>query len=115
MAKPTYCWRCDAVVPMLDEEEWAIIQPLLDDLVAQIQRYRLVHRCGLAEALQKVPRRRVLSTYARLTGFLETDVNAVRHHRASTYGRPCDACGKPLRTPRARMCAACGAAASQPD
>jgi len=115
MAKPTYCWRCDAVVPMLDEEEWSIIQPLLNDLVLRIQRYRSAHGCGLAEALSKVSHRNVISSYARLTGFLETDIDAIRHHRASILGKPCSACSKPLRTPRARMCAACGAAASQPD
>jgi hypothetical protein len=49
-----------------------------------------------------------LEMYERLTGMNETNVNAILHHRVSLYGPPCPACQKPLRTPKARMCAACG-------
>jgi hypothetical protein len=52
----------------------------------------------------------VLREYERVTGFRETNPNAVYHHRLSLYGSPCSNCGKPLRTQRARYCAACGEA-----
>jgi hypothetical protein len=50
----------------------------------------------------------ILDGYNRITGFGETNVNAVFHHRISLYGPPCETCGKPLRTPQATFCAACG-------
>lgn len=49
----------------------------------------------------------MLWEYRRITGFRETNPNAVAHHVVSMYGPPCKACGKPLRTPRAKFCAAC--------
>ncbi len=49
-----------------------------------------------------------LALYQQMTGMEETHVNAIHHHRISLYGPPCPACEKPLRTPKARMCAACG-------
>jgi hypothetical protein len=51
---------------------------------------------------------RVLERYEKITGFKETNINAVYHHRVSLYGPPCLQCDKPLRTPQARYCAACG-------
>lgn len=50
--------------------------------------------------------------YQDITGFAETNPNAIMHHRLALYGGPCSNCGKPLRTPQARFCAACGASRS---
>jgi hypothetical protein len=50
----------------------------------------------------------VLLEYERITGFHETNPNAVYHHRLSLYGPPCSNCRKPLRSTKARFCAACG-------
>jgi hypothetical protein len=52
--------------------------------------------------------RPMLEMYRLLTGFEETNPNAVFHHVAELYGPPCPQCRKPLRTPAARFCAACG-------
>ncbi len=50
----------------------------------------------------------ILEQYRQMTGFDETNINAFYHHRISLHGPPCRACGKPLRTSKARFCAACG-------
>ena len=63
---------------------------------------------AILDALDKLDQK-VLDTYFQLTGWRETNVCAVWHHRVSLYGPPCQDCGKPLRTPRAKLCAACGA------
>ena len=95
MAQDLHCWRCRMVVPMLDEEEWAIIHSLL------------------SEAYKPKSHSAALAAYEEITGFVETNINAIWHHRRSLYGPACDTCSKPLRTPQARFCAACGAAHSQ--
>jgi hypothetical protein len=90
MARVLYCWRCQMEVPMLDEHEWKQMLPLL----SQSARTRSPEEA--------------LALYFQMTGFLETNLNAIWHHRVSMYGPPCQGCGKPLRTPQAKLCAACG-------
>jgi hypothetical protein len=109
MAQDLYCWRCDRVIPMLDDREWALVEPLLNNSISELTQYRQEHGVSLAEAKDHALGRSALNKYRELTGFDETNVNALWHHRRSLYGPPCAACGKPLRTPRARFCAACGA------
>ncbi len=97
MPRTLYCWRCKMDIPMLDEQEWHEVAPLLrirpEDIGAR--------------------RQGALDRYYAITGFRETEPNAIHHHRIRLYGPPCEACGKPLRTPRAKWCAACGADADQ--
>ncbi len=94
---------------MLTDEEWQRVSPLLTDMVAAIKQYRQEHACGIAEATATTAGvgARALAVYEDLTGFRETNVNALFHHRLSLYGPPCGKCGKPLRTPQARYCAMC--------
>jgi uncharacterized OB-fold protein len=56
----------------------------------------------------KFQQKAALDEYEKITGYRETNPNAVWHHRISIYGPPCRKCGKPLRTPQASFCAACG-------
>ncbi|WP_434346614.1 hypothetical protein ACN6A1_35195 [Myxococcus virescens] len=98
--KVLWCWRCRMDLPMLDEEEFARIHLLL-------QRKQLRNEAGISSLKHAFAP--ALREYERLTGFRETNINAVLHHRLILFGPPCTACGKPLRTPQARYCAACGA------
>jgi hypothetical protein len=89
--KTVWCWRCKADVVMLDEDEYA-----------RVIGARRTSERSLLDQL-----RPVLLEYERITGVRETDPNAVYHHRLAGYGPPCARCGKPLRTPRAKVCGAC--------
>jgi len=91
---------------MLDETEWQSVGPLLGSSVESMQRLRqqVVGR----EPQTNIFGHMALAKYRTLTGHRETDANVLWHHRASLYGPPCANCGKPLRTPRAIICAACG-------
>ena len=93
---------------MLTEEEWGQVAPLLTNAIAQIKRYREEHHCTLAEANAKGFGLAALAEYQRITGFAETNPNALYHHRLNLFGPPCKVCGKSLRTPIARSCAECG-------
>jgi hypothetical protein len=94
MPKTAYCWRCKLAVPMLDEQEWEQVLPHLES--------------RLRSGLRDVYGQGALTRYFEITGFRETNVNAIWHHRLSQFGPPCPSCGKLLRTPRAKLCAECG-------
>jgi len=111
MAQDLYCWRCDMVVPMLTEPEWEAVQPALNEAILDVQKYRAAHGATLKEALVHGHGESALRLYRELTGYGETNPSAIWHHRLSIYGPPCKRCGKPLRTPQASLCAACGASA----
>jgi hypothetical protein len=107
-----FCWRCGQDMPMLDEQEFAVVFGLFRDgmrLTKHIEE-QLEHPqrgTGLTHRFKAC-----LDEFERMTGFNETNPNAVLHHRLALYGPPCSVCGKPLRTPKAANCMACGAKAS---
>ena len=89
--KPLWCWRCKAEVPMLDDDEYRQVMSFRPTTVGNLQtRFKSM-----------------LAEYERITGFHETNPNAVFHHRLSDYGPLRRHCGKPLRTPQARVCGSC--------
>ncbi|MCC4589940.1 hypothetical protein LL974_02195 [Xanthomonas campestris pv. cannae] len=108
MAKDLYCWRCDKVVAMLDDAEWETMDPALTESLYDIKELRRQNGISLHEALAMPYGQRARQLYHALTGRTETNPAVIWHHRLSIYGPPCHVCGKPLRTPRAKLCAACG-------
>lgn len=93
---------------MLDEREWEEFLPILGTTIKRAKAIRATTGASLKEAM-RLANRVALDEYERLTGFHETNVNALWHHHLSLYGPPCHACRKPLRTPKATLCAECGA------
>lgn len=100
-------------VPMLEEHEWSEFWPRLIDGHRGMPDFVRRQSISIQEAKDEVYGRGVLERYYQLTGFRETNINALWHHRVSLYGPPCKACGKPLRTPKAILCAACGASRNE--
>jgi hypothetical protein len=99
---------------MLDEFEFDQIDAVYRQCIGDIQGVRQNHMKSLEDIDLSSRFAPVLDTFFALTGFRETNPNAVLHHRASLCGQPCQFCGKPLRTPAASFCAACGASQEQP-
>jgi hypothetical protein len=80
-------------MPMLDDEEFRQVLSFWDKGAGATDRER---KFGA-----------MMREYERITGFHETNPNAIYHHHVSIYGPPCSKCGKPLRTPRAKLCGSC--------
>jgi len=91
-----YCWRCKMEVPMLDTKEFDIASEL----------YAKGFKILKADRQEKF--KDLLDYYNNLTGFGETEPNAIMHHALEQIGPNCENCGKPYRTPKAKLCAACG-------
>lgn len=109
MAKPLYCWRCKKIVPMLEEHEWNQLAPSLTEAIEQIKRYREEHKVSINEARQHGYGQAAMQRYFELTGSKVEHPDVLLHHRLILFGPPCRTCGKPLRTPKAKICAECGA------
>jgi len=98
---------------MLDEGEWERLAPLLSNAVTEIRKYREKHGVSIAEARAKAYGQKALSEYFRMTGYRETNPDALWRHRLIMYGPKCGACGKLLRTSQAKHCVECGAPRQQ--
>jgi hypothetical protein len=89
--KLLWCWRCKAEMPMLDDDEYR----------------QVISLRPATEGNLKTRFKSMIAEYERITGFSEANPNAIFHHRLSDYGPPCRYCGKPLRTPQAKLCGSC--------
>lgn len=108
--KIQWCWRCKKDVPMLDEEEWAVVRRLR---VETLRAYKQLEESrGLADAREAFDRRNGLlgETLNHITGETnEYPYACINHaHRIAERGGPCARCGKVLRTPNAVQCFECG-------
>jgi hypothetical protein len=109
--KRMYCWRCKRDIQMLNEAEFTIVNDLYTLAVEAIKTERENWNADFRTALNTQKYRPVLEAYRDITGTNhEGHPSLLMHHRISLYGPICSACGKPLRTPKASYCVACGAA-----
>ncbi|PTX58973.1 hypothetical protein C8N46_11142 [Kordia periserrulae] len=81
---------------MLDKEEYTITSKLYSKGFKVLKKDR-------QEQFKEL-----LDYYSDLTGFRETEPNAIMHHSLGQIGPDCENCGKPYRTPKAELCVACG-------
>jgi hypothetical protein len=102
-----WCWRCRMEVPMLDEEEFAEVARLHSEAVQNTKHFREGTGSDLKHPKIADLFRPVRDKYEQLTGVKESNENAIMHHRLALYGPPCERCGKPLRTPTAKLCGNC--------
>lgn len=106
--KVLWCWRCKMDVPMLDDEEAVIVHRLYAECMRAIKDHRERTGASLSDTPIDDLFKPLRDEYARMTGMVDCHQNAIMHHQISIYGMLCDQCGKPLRTPQAAFCAACG-------
>lgn len=92
---------------MLDEEEYASVAELHRECMQAVKQFREREGVPVQHAGVNERMRPVCVRYEEITGMRETNPNAIMHHRLSLYGPPCTRCGKPLRTPSAKLCGAC--------
>jgi hypothetical protein len=91
---------------MLDEFELLEVFRLYHEGMDATEEFRLS-----LEEEQAIRFKRLLDHYEQMTGMRENNPHLVmkilRHHRRSHYGPSCHRCGKPLRTPQAKLCGSC--------
>jgi hypothetical protein len=114
--KVMWCWRCGMDIPMLEPDEarqvWDQQYRGLATLDRESIRRIYEQYAGDSDGLhQRLEFEResggMLREYERITGYPETQPTALYHHQTALYGPPCHGCGKPLRTPRAKLCGSC--------
>ena len=94
-------------MPFLNEQEWQLISPHLNDAISAIKSYREKHQCSLHTArLNCKPKATEL--FEELTGMPNVHFETIYHHRLKDWGPECSSCGELLRTSKANYCANCG-------
>src|SRR5882724_11712074 len=73
------CWRCQKELPMLDAAEWAQLDPVLRGFTSSIRRHREYHSSSMDEARAEANMDPALELYFKLTGYRETNIDALWH------------------------------------
>ena len=99
---------------MLEDAEFERVYSAYIEAIRMMKQFRARTSAGIAEAAAKYhPSVRALyRRFLKRGGFQELVLpldHLIEKHRLSAYGPACANCGRPLRTPEAKVCVACGA------
>ena len=114
MPKELYSWRFKKTVPLLTEDEYAIIEqrlsPYLNDVSKRIMAIRKEKGVSLekATALAIQAPQEAIDLYLAMGGIPLENIYQFEDLRLKNYGAPCKKCGLLRRAPRARLCVSCG-------
>jgi len=86
MAQDLYCWRCDKVVAMLDEQEWEAMEPALTQSIIDIQNHCKAG-ATLQEALRMPHGLQAIQLYKEITGHSETNPDVFVAIASPSMGR----------------------------
>ena len=93
---------------MLDEKEFARVAEIYADAMRAVDLYRRRHDLSNETVPTELLLQPVRRAYQDITGIFEPDPAVIMHHRIALYGPECIKCGRPLMSPEARSCGACG-------
>ena len=109
MADLFYSYKVRRKIPLLSEEDYKIVAVHLSNRIDDIMSYRKKHNCSLQEAsINSDGGQKALIAFEKITGVRLMHPDEIYIARSALYGRQCPDCGKPFRTPRAKLCAECG-------
>jgi len=98
---------------MMDETEFGEVYSAYIGAIRKMKTYRARSHGTIAQAAAKFhPPVRALYRGLAAKGGMHgppVQLDHLMKHRLAAYGPPCTTCGLPLRTPEAKLCAACGA------
>jgi hypothetical protein len=93
---------------MLEESEYAALRLQHGRALEAVKGFRERTGAPLDHPRIRELWKPVHTLFAQFTGVDDLGIDEMMHHRLAAYGPACHECGKPLRTPEAQMCAACG-------
>ena len=102
MAYVYYSHKFEEEVPLLDEKEWEEFAPYLTSYWQNTMKRKTGTRYETPEFVEAADK------YEKMTGYRPSSFDYQNYFRLSSYGRPCEKCQKPFRTPKAKICAECG-------
>ena len=107
MPKTWYSYRMRRDVAMLTASEEQSLWPHLQGVARRIKAEMDNRGVGMEE-VQRHVFQKAMTVYSDLTGERLEHWQQLYCVAMSAYGPPCPECGRPFRTPRAKLCAECG-------